>query len=144
MTPPSLSLPVDPPRPSRRVVRSTMLAVFLVGVLLLANSAASGGATGPPSTPAVDSSVPYGYSVDIEQRINTSSPETEPIPTDAELTVIANQGRGRLRENTASPMENISPLIRLTPQMPPPSSLLIQLMIWYPGSPIASTSEKLE
>ena len=92
MTLPSIPPSLAPSRPSRRAVRGTALAVLLVGVLLLANSAVSGVAPGPSAAPADDASVPYGYSVDIEQRINTSNPDTEPIPSDAEVTVVANQG----------------------------------------------------
>ena len=62
-------------RPSRRAVRVTAVAVVLLGVGLLGQSALSTGA-----------------SVDLEPRINASEVSTEPIPEGAEITVIATQG----------------------------------------------------
>jgi hypothetical protein len=88
---PSVSLPVALPRPSRRSVRVGSIALLLVGSLVLANGAV-GGTSDPDPTPAVNSSVPYGYEVNIEPSINTSDPDTASIPDGAEVTVIANQG----------------------------------------------------
>jgi hypothetical protein len=80
------------PRPSRRAIRAVSLVVVLAGVVLLGNSALGGQADPAAGEAAGNSSVPYGYHVDLEEKINSSDPPTRDVPPGAEVTVIANQG----------------------------------------------------
>jgi hypothetical protein len=76
--------------PSRSNARWGAVVVVAVCVALLANGATAAGGPGAGVGSAPDG-VERGH-VDLEPKINGSNPQTHPIPDDAELTVVANQG----------------------------------------------------
>lgn len=78
-------------RPSKRLIRVTLLGFILVSFALVGNSALSANQSASAISPG-DSSVPYGATIDLEPRINSSNVSTQPIPENAQLTVVATQG----------------------------------------------------
>lgn len=78
------------PRPSKRGVRVTAIVILVIGTAALSTTALSTGTQSADSKSG--DSVPLGTHIDIEPKISTPDPATEPIPANAELTVIATQG----------------------------------------------------
>jgi hypothetical protein len=81
--------------PSKRTIRGVLLLVVVASVATLGNGALGHGTSTADSaapSPTSNTSVPRGASIDLEPRINNSTVQTERIPRNAEVTVIATQG----------------------------------------------------